>query len=616
MLRLSVVLFTTLCLLLGPVKAQGINPVTPATNDLIQITKPAFANPSNLYTTPPLLGSVGFLIISGITPCTGCTNGDLLGVAGGKVADVGWGAIYSASNTNFFLGPSAGNVSAAGQGNTAIGILAGNALTVPSGGAGSQPQAGTFVGYQAGALVTTARENTFIGWMAGSVFTGNGQGIEDGTSTFVGSQAGLNTTGTGASSTDNTYIGQKAGLGNITGGFNTDVGAHAGFGMVSSQNVAIGQAAGGFASTSGNGHVFVGVNAGLYVQGSAVSNTYVGGGAGQSSVGNPGTGSNNTGVGNAVLQGLTSGAQNTAIGQQAAIGITTAQNNVIAGFTAATPLTTGSNNVLIGANAGSRASFNGNDNIFIGYQAGSTAPTNSLGIFIAGDQAAGNAAAITNVFFGNGYAATTPVGYTVNGTGGSGTDITGGDINIAGGKGTGAGIGGKVHIQTALHSTTGTTLNTLADALVVDETKLVTLPAITSDAALTDTTVCQDTTNHGLRAGSGTAGICLGNVSSIRFKDAWTPLDDGLSVIMALNPGTWRYKPGVVDSGAKLQVGFLAEDYAHILPDWTRYDDQGRPNGVDLLAVLPQTVRAIQQLKADNDNLRADVEQLRRRSIR
>ncbi len=134
---------------------------------------------------------------------------------------------------------------------------------------------------------------------------------------------------------------------------------------------------------------------------------------------------------------------------------------------------------------------------------------------------------------------------------------------------------------------------------------VVALPQIASDAAHTDTTVCQDTTSHGLYAGSGTAGVCLGNVSSIRFKDDWTPLGDGLSVIMALNPGTWRYKAGIADGGARLQVGFLAEDYGRVLPNWTRYDEQGRPNGDDLLAVVPQAVRAIQQLKREFDDYRS-----------
>lgn len=134
---------------------------------------------------------------------------------------------------------------------------------------------------------------------------------------------------------------------------------------------------------------------------------------------------------------------------------------------------------------------------------------------------------------------------------------------------------------------------------------------IASDATHTDTTVCQDTTSHTFLAGSGTAGICLGSVSSIRFKDAWTPLNDSLSTIMALKPGTWRYKPGIADGGKRLQVGFLAEDYARALPDWTRYDEHGRPNGDDIVAVVPQLVRAIQQLKSDNDNLRTEIDRLK-----
>lgn len=35
---------------------QGVNPITPPTNWLIQVLDPAFANPSNFYTTPTLLG--------------------------------------------------------------------------------------------------------------------------------------------------------------------------------------------------------------------------------------------------------------------------------------------------------------------------------------------------------------------------------------------------------------------------------------------------------------------------------------------------------------------------------------------------------------------------------
>jgi len=53
-------------------------------------------------------------------------------------------------------------------------------------------------------------------------------------------------------------------------------------------------------------------------------------------------------------------------------------------------------------------------------------------------------------------------------TGGSGTDIAGGTLYLAGGKGTGAGVGGKTIIQVASASTTGSSLNSLVDVLTVD----------------------------------------------------------------------------------------------------------------------------------------------------
>jgi Chaperone of endosialidase len=142
----------------------------------------------------------------------------------------------------------------------------------------------------------------------------------------------------------------------------------------------------------------------------------------------------------------------------------------------------------------------------------------------------------------------------------------------------------------------------------------VTLPSITTDAGLTDTTVCQDTTVHGLHAGSGTAGICLGNVSSIRFKHDWQNIGDGLSVVNALDPATYRYNEGIADGGTQLRVGFSAERYAEILPQFTRYDSEGKPNGLDMLAAFPYAVRAIQQLSEKVEALEKKVEALEKRA--
>jgi hypothetical protein len=86
---------------------------------------------------------------------------------------------------------------------------------------------------------------------------------------------------------------------------------------------------------------------------------------------------------------------------------------------------------------------------------------------------------IRQVYIGTGVTYTTPVATTINATGQSGTDKTGVDLSIAAGKGTGSGAGGAVRIKAAPAGSTGTTLGTLADVLVVYPTKVVGLAALT-----------------------------------------------------------------------------------------------------------------------------------------
>lgn len=74
-----------------------------------------------------------------------------------------------------------------------------------------------------------------------------------------------------------------------------------------------------------------------------------------------------------------------------------------------------------------------------------------------------------DVYFGQGVTNATPTAYTIHGTGGSGTDIAGADIQIAGGIGTGTGASGSVKIQTAVPGGTSSTPNTLSDAAEFDD---------------------------------------------------------------------------------------------------------------------------------------------------
>jgi hypothetical protein len=103
-------------------------------------------------------------------------------------------------------------------------------------------------------------------------------------------------------------------------------------------------------------------------------------------------------------------------------------------------------------------------------------PTGEKGVFVVGAPNDNNNfgdenTAISNVYFGSGISRTQKNGtvqrtgfgwpYTINGSGARGTDFAGGNITIAGGKGTGAGAGGDVIFSTATPTTTGTTLQTL-----------------------------------------------------------------------------------------------------------------------------------------------------------
>jgi hypothetical protein len=112
------------------------------------------------------------------------------------------------------------------------------------------------------------------------------------------------------------------------------------------------------------------------------------------------------------------------------------------------------------------------DNTWVGYLAGPDVNTwtgsvalGNQSIVTASNQFVSGSSSwpVTNLFFGKGVTNATPTAYTINGTGGSGSNIAGAALNLAGGKGTGTGTGGDVNIQFARAGSTGSSLNTLSD---------------------------------------------------------------------------------------------------------------------------------------------------------
>lgn len=115
--------------------------------------------------------------------------------------------------------------------------------------------------------------------------------------------------------------------------------------------------------------------------------------------------------------------------------------------------------------------------------------------FVAGS----SASPINAVYFGKGVTNASPTAYTINGTGGSGSNIAGADVNLAGGVHTGTPTTqttGSVRVQTSLVGAAASTMNSLVDRVIVKAGRLtltnssannvvdVALPTLTGTAGM------------------------------------------------------------------------------------------------------------------------------------
>lgn len=136
-----------------------------------------------------------------------------------------------------------------------------------------------------------------------------------------------------------------------------------------------------------------------------------------------------------------------------------------------------------------------------------------------------------------------------------------------------------------------------------------------SDAGVTDNTVCNRTSTSQMFVGSGTLGICLGTSSFRAAKDDVMTITDGLEQLTSdrVRPVNYTYLPGYGDGGARMQYGFIAEEYAQAFPILSRFDEDGHPTGTDMYGLMPVIVSAIKELKIANDKLKQELTELRRK---
>lgn len=141
------------------------------------------------------------------------------------------------------------------------------------------------------------------------------------------------------------------------------------------------------------------------------------------------------------------------------------------------------------------------------------------------------------------------------------------------------------------------------------------LPTVASDTAATDATACIRTSNGQVLKGTGAVGICLGT-SGRQFKTEFAPMQAGLGELMKIDLLNYRYKRGYGDNGARMQYGPVAQDVEAVLPDLAGHDANGVTINYDWGSLMFIGLHAIQELKADNDNLRSELDDLKRKIAR
>ena len=154
---------------------------------------------------------------------------------------------------------------------------------------------------------------------------------------------------------------------------------------------------------------------------------------------------NNQAIAIGLLADASSGSYTTAVGANS----TAATNGAVALGNSAKA--TGTYAVALGYGV----QVTGNDSVGIG----NSVMNSVANSFVSGS----NAHPINTVYFGKGITDGTPTAYTLAGTGGSGPNTGGADLNIAGGKSTGTGLGGSVVFMTSPSATSSSTLNALTE---------------------------------------------------------------------------------------------------------------------------------------------------------
>ncbi|MFK7787198.1 MAG: tail fiber domain-containing protein [Crocinitomicaceae bacterium] len=370
-----------------------------------------------------------------------------------------------------------------------------------------------------------------------------------------------NSSGNGGSGSSNTFVGYAAGQSNTTGSNNSF------FGSSSGQS-----------NTTGGKNVFLGWRSGeKNING--INNLFLGANAGRFNL---------------------SGSQNTILGPGAGTSNETGLQNTMVGYLAGRNNQSGDNNVYMGASAG----FNnqGSNNVFIGNQAGfnesgsntlyidNSSTSNPLiyGDFTTNDVAVNGALQVTN-----GINSTT---LELTGQGGVNLSIFSENVSTCSDErwhigfpvqGSCAAGGGSVTapFMTFRHTSGPSTINL---------------------------GIGQTTPQEKLDVNGNVRAMDLFLFSDKRLKRDIKPIGNASEILSKIDGVTYDFRDEFRKEGLDLpegqQIGFIAQDLQKVIPEMVREDEEGYLS-VSYRSLIPVLVEGHKELKAENDDLKASLEE-------
>jgi len=95
----------------------------------------------------------------------------------------------------------------------------------------------------------------------------------------------------------------------------------------------------------------------------------------------------------------------------------------------------------------------------------------------------------------------------------------------------------------------------------------------------------------------GSIGGALIGLSDESTKHTVERIEDALSTLRELKPVTFYYKEEFSMSPERMHHGFIAQDYAKVMPDATYYDEELGKMCIDTSELIGLLVRSVQQLE-------------------